>query len=103
MIYDARGQALGSLQAVQTKSWNQRSGATRDAVESFHWVDIPGSTRFFFGKPRTQNVDPLGSDANPHLRAYVRGLLSLTGEGGAAFGQLLDKMNEALSTSGGGA
>ncbi|HKB38843.1 MAG TPA: hypothetical protein VKD72_20535, partial [Gemmataceae bacterium] len=100
MIYDAQGRALGALQAVQRKSWDQGAGAKRDEIESFHWVDIPGSKNFFFGKPPTQISDPLGAGANPHLREYVRGLLALTGGSGAAFGQLLDRMDQALSTGG---
>jgi hypothetical protein len=101
MIYDARGRALGSLQAVQRKSWDQGAGAKREEIESFHWVDIPGSTSFFFGTPPRQISDPLGESANPHLREFVRALLSLSGESGAAFGQLLDNMDAALSAGGG--
>lgn len=102
MIHDARGHALGALQAVQRKSWDQGVGARREEIESFHWVDIPGSSSFFFGKPPAHITDPLGPDANPHLRRYVRALLSLTGDSGAAFGRLLDQMDEALSAPGGG-
>jgi hypothetical protein len=97
MIYDARGRALGALQAVQRKSWDQGAGARREPIESFHWVDLPGSAGFFYGTPPQQIADPLGREANPHLREYVRGLLSLTEGSGAAFGQLLDRMDEALS------
>jgi hypothetical protein len=100
-IYDARGHALGALQAVQRKSWDRGAGARREEIESFHWVDMPGSSGFFYGKPPQSISDPLGDDANPHLRAYVRALLALTGESGAAFGQLLDRMEEALASEGG--
>ena len=104
MIYDAKGYALGSLQAVQRKSWREGVGAQRDPIESFHWIDIPGSTTFFFGKPPEKSVDPLGENANPHLRAFVKGLLSLSEGSGQAFSDLLDNINEALSaTSGAGA
>ena len=101
MIYDARGNALGALQAVQRKSWAQGVGADRAAIESFHWVDIPGSENFFFGSPPQTIVDPLGEKANPHLRAFVKGLLSLTEGKGQAFSDLLDKMNETFSAAGG--
>jgi hypothetical protein len=101
MIYDARGNALGALQAVQRKSWAQGAGAQRKEIESFHWVDMPGSDAFFFGKPSEEILDPLGEDANPHLRAFVKGLLSLTEESGPAFSRLLDKMDQTLGAFGG--
>jgi hypothetical protein len=97
MIYDVRGNALGALQAVQRKSWEQGVGAKFEDIESFHWVDIPGRESFFFGRPPKQIADPLGEKANPHLRAFVKGLLSLSEGSGQAFGQLLDNMNEAFS------
>lgn len=102
MIYDARGNALGALQAVQRKSWAQGAGAKRDEIESFHWVDIPGSKDFFFGTPLQSVTDPLGADANPHLRAFVEGLLSSSKRSGQAFSESLDKMNEAFSAGGSG-
>lgn len=101
MIYDARGNALGTLQANQRKSWNQGAGARMEEIESFHWVDIPGSKDFFFGRPPKEISDPLGEKANPHLREFVKGLLSLAEGSGQAFGRLLDNMNDALSAAGG--
>jgi archaellum component FlaC len=101
MIYDARGNAVGALQAVQRKSWKCGVGGQKEEIESFHWVDIPGSEQFFFGKPPNGIPDPLGEGANPHLRAFVKGLLALAEGGGQAFGRLLEKMNEVLSASGG--
>ena len=103
MIYDARGNGLGALQAVQRKSWAQGAGAQRDEIESFHWVDMPGSDAFFFGRPTEKVPDPLGEDANPHLRAFVKGLLSLTAESGPAFSRLLDQMDQTLAATGGSA
>lgn len=101
MIYDTRGNALGALQAVQRKSWTQGVGALQGEIESFHWIDIPGSEHFFFGLPSRTITDPLGEEANPHLRAFVKGLLSLTEGRGQAFSDLLDKMNETFSSAGG--
>jgi hypothetical protein len=101
MVYDARGYALGTLQGVQRKSWREGVGALREPVESFHWVDIPGGETFFFGKPEKRTTDPLGTNANPHVRAFIKGLLSLAEGSGQAFADLLDKMNEALSAAGG--
>jgi len=101
MIYDAKGYALGALQAVQRKSWREGVGASREPIESFHWIDIPGSKTFFFGKPAEKIIDPLGENANPHLRAFVKGLLSLTEGSGQAFSGLLDKINESLSAASG--
>ncbi len=100
MIYDARGYALGALQAVQRKSWSQGAGAQFGPIESFHWVDIPGSESFFFGQPADKIIDPLGETANPHLRAFVKGLLSLSEGSGQAFGQLLTIMDDTLSVAG---
>jgi hypothetical protein len=97
MIYDASGYALGSLQANQRKSWREGVGGVKDPVASFHWVDLPGSENFFFGSPPAQIDDPLGADANPHLRAYVKGLLSLTEGSGQAFAALLESMSDALA------
>ncbi|MGE0680280.1 MAG: hypothetical protein AB7P69_05145 [Candidatus Binatia bacterium] len=101
MIYDAKGYALGSLQRVLRKSWREGVGGLHPELESFHWVDIPGSEDFFFGSPPQTIIDPLGEKANPHLRAFVKGLLSLTEGRGQAFSDLLDKMNEAFSAAGG--
>jgi hypothetical protein len=97
MIYDARGYALGSLQASQRKSWRDGAGAVRDPVASYHWVDLPGSADFYFGAPPAQIDNPLDAGANPHLRAYVKGLLSLTEGSGQAFAALLESMSDALS------
>ena len=101
MIYDSRGNALGALQAVKRKSWAQGAGARLKDIESFHWIDIPGSEAFFFGTPPEKIRDPLGADANPHLRDFVKGLLSLKEGAGQAFGRLLEKMNESLSAGSG--
>jgi len=101
MIYDDRGYALGALQAVRKKSWEQGAGGEGEEIESFHWIDIPGSDGFFFGLPPKSIDDPLGSAANPHLRQFVKGLLSLAEGAGQAFSALLEKLNEALSASGG--
>ena len=97
MIYDARGNALGALQAVKRKFWDEVSGAERQDIESFHWIDIPGSDSFYFGRPPEEIKDPLGKNANPHLRAFVDALLSLSEGSGQAFKQLLAGMNETLS------
>jgi hypothetical protein len=97
MIYDAGGRALGSLQSVSRKSWRDGVGARRPPLESFHWVDIPGSRNFFFGTPPQRITDPLGDQANPHLRAFVTGLLSLSEGSGQAFSNLLDRASEAAS------
>ncbi len=91
MIYDAKGYALGSLQKVLRESWREFVGGIHPEQESFHWVDIPGSN------PPQTITDPLGQKANPHLRNFVKGLLSLTGGGGEAFLKLL----EDFSTAGG--
>lgn len=101
MIYDARGYAAGSLQANQRKSWGSGAGAAREPIASFHWVDLPGSETFFFGLPHSRITDPLGAAANPHLRAYLQGLLSLTEGSGQAFANLLKSINDALSAAGG--
>jgi len=95
MIYDAKGYALGALQIVQRKSWREGVGSLRPELESFHPVDIPGSRAFSLG------AAPLGEKPNPHLGAFVTGLLSLTEGSGQAFSDLLDKMNEAFSSGGG--
>jgi len=102
MIYDDRGYALGALQAARKKSWEQGAGGKRPEIESFHWIDIPGSDAFYFGLPPKTLDDPLGSTANPHLRQFVKGLLSLAKGAGQAFSALLEKLNEALSVSGSG-
>ena len=101
MIYDAKGDALGSLQKALRKSWREGVGGRHPELESFHWVDIPGSEAFVFGTPPRTITDPLGEKANPHLRAFVKGLLSLTKGSGQAFSDLLDRINEALSASSG--
>lgn len=101
MIYDAQGQGLGSLQAVKTKSWEQGVGGNAPEIEGFHWIGLPGSKSFFFGPPSTEDPDPLGPTANPDLRGFVRGLLSLTTQSGAAFAALLQSMNDAMSVGGG--
>jgi len=101
MIYDDRGNALGALQAVKSKSWEQGVGGEHGEIESFHWIDIPGSNSFFFGLPPKGLLDPLGKTANPHLREFVKGLLSLAEGAGQAFSRLLDKINEALSVGAG--
>ena len=103
MIYDAWGNAIGALQAVQRKSWTQGVGAKREEIESFHWIDIPGSETFYFGHPPDKIIDPLEEKANPHLRAFVKSLLSLNEGSGSAFDQLLLRINEALSVAGGSA
>jgi len=100
MIYDARGNALGALQSVQRKSWAQGAGARRGEIESFHWIDVPGSPSFFFGRPVSERIDPLGEQANPHLRAFVNGLRHLAEGKGQAFGLFLEGMNKALSAAG---
>jgi uncharacterized small protein (DUF1192 family) len=96
MIYDARGYALGFLQRVLRKSWRNGLGGSHPELESFHWVDIPGSKNFYFGISPLRITDPLGETANPHLRAFVNGLLPLTEGRGQAFSDLLDKLNEAF-------
>lgn len=101
MIYDAQGQGLGSLQSVKTKSWEQGVGGNAPEIEGFHWIGLPGSKSFFFGPPSTEDPDPLGPTANPDLRGFVRGLLSLTTESGAGFAALLQNMNDAMSVGGG--
>lgn len=100
MIYDATGHALGSLQAVKTKSWVDGFGGEAVEIEGFHWIGLPGSKSFIFG-PSTPNTDPLGPAANPDLRDFVLGLLSLDTGKAQAFAALLQKMNEALSVAGG--
>jgi hypothetical protein len=100
MIYDVRGNVLGALQAVQRKSWDAGAGSKKEEIESFHWIDIPGSEDFFFGRPPREIADPLGENANPHLRAFVNGLLSLTEGSGQAFGHLLENINKAFSVTG---
>jgi hypothetical protein len=101
MIYDAEGNGLGALQGVKRKSWEQGAGGAHPEIEGFHWVGFPGSRSFFFGKPTVEDPDPLGPTANPHLRAFVKSLLSLTRQSGDAFSGLLDKMNQAISVTGG--
>jgi hypothetical protein len=104
MIYDTRGYARGALQANQCKSWSRGVGSTRAPIESFHWVDLPGSEHSYFGTPpQPQLDDRLGPDANAHLRAYVQGLLSLSEGSGQAFSSLLESMSDALGAGGGGA
>lgn len=100
MIYDATGNALAALQAVDTESWQPGAGGEAERVASFHWVDIPWSDRFQFGLDPETLVDPLGRDANPHLCGLLKGILSLKhGEGR----QLLDTMSKAVSAGGGSA
>ena len=101
MIYDARGHALGALQRVLRKSWRAGVGGVHPELESFHWIDIPGSKNFFFGASPQTITDPLDEKANPHLRAFVKGLLSLTEGRGQAFSDLLNTMSEAFSGAGG--
>ncbi len=101
MIYDAHGQGLGSLEAVKTKSWEQGVGGNAPEIEGFHWIGLPGTKSFFFGPPSTEDPDPLGPTANPDLRGFVRGLLSLTAQSGAAFAALLQNLNDAMSVGGG--
>ena len=101
MIYDARGTALGALQAVQRKSWDIDVGSKKAEIESFHWIDIPGSKTFFFGLPPKKIEDPLGENANPHLRDFVKGLLSLSDGSGQAFSELLNTINDSGSPSAG--
>ena len=98
MIYDAGGTALGALQSVLRKSWSEGFGGIQPEMESFHWVDIPGSKTFLFGKAPTPALDPLGEKANPHLRQFVNALLGLKGGSGA---RLMENINCALSTGGG--
>jgi len=100
MVYDDRGNALGALQIVQRKSWVEGVGAEMGEIESFHWIDIPGSESFFFGKPDAEIIDPLGKQANPHLQAFVKALLSLSEGRGQAFAQLIKNMNDTLSAGG---
>jgi hypothetical protein len=95
-IYDAKGNALGALQAVRHLSREAGAGARREAVESFHWVDVPGSKRSSYGEAPGKITEPLGPDADPGLQAFTAGLLSLTGSAGPAFGALLDAIDEAL-------
>ena len=101
MIYDADGNGLGALQGVKRKSWERGVGGDHPEIEGFHWVGFPGSRSFFFGEPTAGDPDPLGPSANPHLRAFVKGLLSLTRQSGDAFSGLLDKMSQAISVTGG--
>jgi hypothetical protein len=100
-IYDARGNALGALQAVRHLSREAGAGARRQAVESFHWVDVPGSTRSFYGQDPSEIREPLGPDADPGLQGFVTGLLSLTGAAGPELGALLDAIDKALGAEGG--
>lgn len=101
MIYDARGHALGALQAVQKKSWDDDENEDDNGIESFHWIDMPGSDTFFFGRRPDIELDPLGKYANWHLRGFVNGLLSLTGESGPAFRELLRNMDRSITAAGG--
>lgn len=101
MIYDARGNALGALQAVKRKSWEQGAGGRQEQIEGFHWVGLPGTDSFYFGQPSVKQTDPLGKKANPHLREFVKGLLSVDRQSGEALAGLLDSMSQALSNSSG--
>lgn len=98
MIYDASGNALGALQSVRKVSWEQGFGGRHKEIESFHWMDLPGSQDFFFGKPPASlaKANPLGRSADPDLQGFVNGLLEQTS--GAAFGNLLDQMDSRLSS-----
>ena len=99
MIYDAGGCALGALQVVEKKAW---TGSVDGRMESFHWIDIPGSRDIFFGTSPTEIKNPLPANANPHLRQFVMGLLPLSEGCGQRFSNLLNSMSEALSSSSGG-
>ncbi|MEN6331677.1 MAG: hypothetical protein ABFD57_06795 [Smithella sp.] len=99
MIYDAGGCALGALQVVQKKAW---SSSADSEIESFHWIDIPGSRDIFFGTSPTDIKNPLPANANPRLRQFVMGLLPLSEGCGQRFSNLLNSMSEALSHSSAG-
>ena len=104
MIYDAGGCALGALQVVQKKSWSGGAGGIHEEIESFHWIDIPGSRDIFFGVSPQKMENPLPPEANSHLRNFVMGLLPLSEGCGQRFSALLNSMSEALSSlSAGGA
>lgn len=93
-IYDAAGRALGHLQAVQG-----RPGQGADETgggETYHWVDAPWSKESFLGRPPGEGPGPL-EDEDPDLRDFVRALLHLTGQPGAAFAHLLEVHDDALS------
>lgn len=102
MIYDAQGYALGALQAVKRESWEKGVGNIQEAIEGFHWVGLPGSSSFFFGQPSERVDDPLGPQVNPQLRAFVKGLLSLSRESGEALGGMLTSISQAVAGAGTG-
>ena len=89
--------ALGALQSVLRQSWEQGFGGQHSATESFHWIDMPGSAHFLFGQPPAKNLDPLGEQANPHLRHFVNALLGLNSGAGKHF---LENLNLAMSIKG---
>jgi hypothetical protein len=95
MIYAADGTPLGALQSVLRKSWAEGFGGVQPDKESFHWFDMPGSDAFLFGLPSSPTLDPLGGEANPHLRKFVNALLGLKGGQGARW---LENINFAMST-----
>jgi hypothetical protein len=74
MLYDAQGNALGSLQAVKRKAWAHGAGGKTEEIEGFHWVGLPGNSTFYFGPLKDP---PLGPEVNRHLRDFVNGLLAL--------------------------
>ncbi|MEN6374657.1 MAG: hypothetical protein ABFD75_07750 [Smithella sp.] len=102
MIYDAGGYALGALQVVQKKSWSKGAGGVHEELESFHWIDIPGSRDIFFGTSPKEIKNPIPEEANPHLRDFVMGLLPLSEGCGQRFSDLLNSMSEVLAYSSAG-
>lgn len=103
MIYDAAGHAHGMLQAVKKASWERGVGGAYPEIESFHWMDLPGSKDFFFGKPPAQlaGEHPLGASADPDLSGFIKGLLALALTSGRTFGGLLEQLDQRASAPGG--
>jgi hypothetical protein len=89
MIYDAEGVALGALQVVMRGS--EAVGGNGDPIESFHWIDIPGSRHVFLGSDPSR-LDPLLPDADPQLRTFVRWLLTRSEGEGQRFHRLLAQL-----------
>ncbi|OQW75607.1 MAG: hypothetical protein BVN35_08125 [Proteobacteria bacterium ST_bin11] len=97
LVYDAAGYALGALQAVQRKSWGQGAGAKREPIESFHWLDIPGSVPNMPDIRRDKNTDPLPVSTNKHLREFVNHLLTLQDGKGQTFAELMNRFYQSAT------
>ena len=96
MIYDARGRALGALQAVLDRP--RATGGPPVRKAGFRWVGVPGGDGCYSESPA--NLDPTGplaDDANPHLRAFVNHLHALDRNDQFAWDQLFETMGEALA------